>query len=146
MRDMGSTARLCGRLVPIGQSILTPFLCGGLTVTANDKNAIVIFIKKIYIVKKLKTKILLNNDILDSEQISINVEKQVLTIDNCKNIKIQLNVTNTNSSIKRVVRVNEIIKISVKSITTESFRLSYETKTTCLLNVILCSRRHESND
>ena len=92
-------------------------------VTADDKNAIAIFIRKIYIVKELKTKIFLSNDILDSEQININVEKQVLIIDSCKNIKIQFNVTNTNSSIKRVVRVNEIIKISIKSITTISFKL-----------------------
>ena len=92
-------------------------------VTTDDKNAIAIFIKKIYIMKKLKIKIFLSNDILDSKQININVEKQILIIDNCKNIKIQFNVTNTNSSIKRVVRVNEIIKISIKSITTISFKL-----------------------
>ena len=92
-------------------------------VTANDKNAIAIFIKKIYIVKELKTKIFLSNDIFDSEQININVEKQILIIDNCKNIKIQFNVTNTNSSIKRIARVNEIIKISIKSVTTISFKL-----------------------
>ena len=73
--------------------------------------------------KELKTKIFLSNDIFDSKQMNINVEKQILIIDNCKNIKIQLNVTNTNSSIKRVVRVNEIIKISIKSITTISFKL-----------------------
>ena len=53
----------------------------------------------------------MNNDIFDSKQININVEKQILIIDNCKNIKIQFNVTNTNSSIKRVVCVNEIIEI-----------------------------------
>ena len=92
-------------------------------VTADDKNAIAIFIRKIYIVKELKTKIFLSNNIFDSEQISINVEKQVLIIDSCKNIKIQFNVTNTNSSIKRVARVNEVIKISIKSITTISFKL-----------------------
>ena len=46
-----------------------------------------------------------------------------MTIDNCKNIKIQLNVTNTDSSIKRIARVNEVIKISIKSTTTISFKL-----------------------
>ena len=94
-----------------------------LDVTTDDKNAIIIFIKKIYIMKELKTKISLSNDILDSKQINIDVEKQILIIDNCKNIKIQFNVTNTTSLIKRVVRVNEIIKISIKSITTISFKL-----------------------
>ena len=47
----------------------------------------------------------------------------VVIIESYKNIKIQFNVTNANSQIKRVVRVNEIIKISIKSITTISFKL-----------------------
>ena len=91
--------------------------------TTNEKNVIAIFIKSIYIMKKLKIKILLNNDIFDSKQININVKKQIVIIENCKNVKIQLNVINTNSSIKRVIRVNEFIKISIKSITIISFKL-----------------------
>ena len=92
-------------------------------VAIDDKNAIAIFTKRVYIVKELKTKILMNNDILESKQINIDVDKQVVIIESCKNIKIQFNVTNANSQIKRVVRVNEIIKISIKSITTISFKL-----------------------
>ena len=94
-----------------------------LDVTTDDRNVIAIFIKSIYIMKKLKTKILLSNDILDSKQINIDVEKQIVTIESCKNVKVQLNVTNTNSSIKRVIRVSEFIKISIKSATTISFKL-----------------------
>ena len=92
-------------------------------VAIDDKNAIAIFTKRIYIVKKLKTKIFMSNDILESKQINIDVNKQVVTIESCKNIKVQLNVTNANSQIKRVARVNEIIKISIKSATTISFKL-----------------------
>ena len=44
-------------------------------------------------------------------------------IENYKNIKIQFNIINANSQIKRVVHVNEIIKISIKSIFTISFKL-----------------------
>ena len=92
-------------------------------VAIDDKNAIAIFTRRIYIVKKLKTKILMNNDILESKQININVNKQIVIIESCKNIKVQLNVTNADSQIKRVVRVSETIKISIKSTTTISFKL-----------------------
>ena len=92
-------------------------------VAIDDENAIAIFTKRIYIVKRLKTKIFINNDIFESKQININVNKQIVIIESCKNIKIQLNVMNANSQIKRVVRVSEIIKISIKSITTISFKL-----------------------
>ena len=54
---------------------------------------------------------------------NINVNKQIVIIENCKNIKIQFNIINANSQIKRVIRVNEIIKISIKSIFTILFKL-----------------------
>jgi hypothetical protein len=92
-------------------------------VTIDDKNVIAIFIRRIYIMKELKTKILLNNDIFDSKQFNINVKKQIVTIKNYNNVKIQFNVINTKSQIKCVIRVNEIIKISIKSITIISFKL-----------------------
>ena len=92
-------------------------------ISINDENAIVTFIRQIYIMKKLKTKIFLDNDILSSKQMSINVNKQIVIIKNCKNIRVKLNVINVDSQIKRVARVNEIIKISIKSIFTISFKL-----------------------
>ena len=54
---------------------------------------------------------------------SINVNKQIVIIESCKNIRIKLNVINVESQIKRVARVSEIIKISIKSISTISFKL-----------------------
>ena len=92
-------------------------------ISINDEDAIVTFTRQIYIVKELKTKIFFDNDILNSERMSINVNKQIVIIESCKNIKIQLNVINANSQIKRVTRVNEIIKISIKSIFTIFFKL-----------------------
>ena len=92
-------------------------------VATNDKNAIAIFTRRIYIVKELKTKVLMDNDILEPKQISIDVDKQIVTIESCKNIKVQLNVTNADPQIKRVARASETIKISVKSATTIPFKL-----------------------
>ena len=112
-------------------------------VATDDKNAIVIFTKRIYIVKELKTKIFMNNDIFESKQINIDVNKQVVIIENCKNIKIQFNVTNTNSQIKRVVRVNEIIKISIKSITTISFKLRNQDSLSIERDLLFISSRIE---
>ena len=42
----------------------------------DDNFAIAIFIKHVYIVDDLKTKVLLNNDILESKQIVLNIVKK----------------------------------------------------------------------
>ena len=89
----------------------------------NDENAIVTIIRQIYIMKKLKTNFFFDNDILNSKRINININKQIIIIENYKNIKIQFNVNNANLQIKRVIRVNEIIKISIRSIFTIFFKL-----------------------
>ena len=92
-------------------------------ISIDNENAIVTFTRQIYIVKKLKAKIFLDNDILSSEQMSINVDKQVVIIKSCKNIRVKLNVINVDSQVKRVARVSETIKISIKSTSTISFKL-----------------------
>ena len=91
-------------------------------VQTNDKSKINIFTRRVYIMKNLKIKIFMNCDILNFERMMINIDKTSLTIDSCKNFKIQFNVTNTNSSIKRMTKINEIIKISNKSLITISFK------------------------
>ena len=53
---------------------------------------------------------MLNVQINDKSKIKI-FTKRVYVI---KNFKIKFNVTNTNSSIKRMTKFNEIIKISIK--------------------------------
>ena len=89
------------------------------------KNEIVViyFIRHVYIVESFKTKTLFDNDILNSKQIVFNVDKKIVIIDNCQNFVIKFNVINIDLSIKRIVRVNSIIKISIKFNVTISFKL-----------------------
>ena len=54
----------------------------------NDKSTIDIFTRRVYVVKNLKTKILLNNNILEFEKMNINMSKRILIMNNCKNFKI----------------------------------------------------------
>ena len=91
-------------------------------VQANDKSKIDIFTRRVYIMKNLKIKIFINCDILNFERMMINIDKTNVIIDSCKNFKIQFNVTNTSSSIKRMTKVSEVIKISNKSLITISFK------------------------
>ena len=88
----------------------------------NDKSAMNVFSRRVFIVKHLKTKILLDNDVFDSKNMNINVEKRILIISNCKNLVVQFNVINFDSQIKRIVRVNETIKISIKFAIVISFK------------------------
>ena len=88
-----------------------------------SKPAVICFIRHVYIVESLKTKILLNNDVFDSKQIVLNVDKKVVTINSCQNLVIKLNVINADSSVKRVVRVSFAIKISARFSVTVSFKL-----------------------
>ena len=80
----------------------------------NDKSTIDIFTKRVYVVKNLKTKILLSNDILEFEKMNVNMNKRILIMSSCKNLKIQFSIVSANSTIKKIVRANEIIKISIK--------------------------------
>ena len=89
----------------------------------NDSSTIIYFTRHIYIVDELKTKLLLNNDIIDSKHIVFDVEKKKNSIDNCKKLTIKLNIKNVESTINRVTRVNNVIKISIKFNTTISFKL-----------------------
>ena len=49
----------------------------------NSKLTIINFIKNVNIVNKLKTKMLLNNNIIKSKNIMLNVNKNIVTINNC---------------------------------------------------------------
>ena len=89
----------------------------------DDKTSIIFFIRYIYIVESLKTKIFVNKNILNFENIVFNVEKKFVIINNCQNLIVKFNVTNNEFSIKRVVRFNFAIKISTKSTVFISFKL-----------------------
>ena len=60
---------------------------------------------------------------IDSKHIVFDIEKKKIIIDNCKELTIKLNVKNVESTINRVIRVNNVIKISIKFNTTISFKL-----------------------
>ena len=46
-----------------------------------------------------------------------------MTIDNCKNIITSLKIINRDTSIKRIIKINDVIKISIHSIIIISFKL-----------------------
>ena len=91
--------------------------------TIDDFAAIACFIRHVYIVDELKTKMLIINDILESKLIVSNVDKEKLTIDNCKNMIIKLNVKSVDFLIKRVVRFSNVTKISFRFNIIISFKL-----------------------
>ena len=49
----------------------------------NDKLTIINFIKNVNIINKLKAKMLLNNNIIKLKNIIFNVNKNIITINNC---------------------------------------------------------------
>ena len=92
--------------------------------TAIDDNSIIVtFIKHLYIVNNLKIKLLINNDILKSKQIVLNIIKKKTTINNCKNITTKLTIANREFSIKQIMRVVENIKMSARFNTIISYKL-----------------------
>ena len=88
-----------------------------------NKLAIACFTRRVYIIESFKTKILLSKNILNSKQIVFNVDKKIVTINNYQDFVVKVNVINADSSIKCVVRVNFVIKISIKFNITVSFKL-----------------------
>ena len=57
----------------------------------------------------------MSNDILDLERITLNLDKETMTIDSCNDFTIKLIIINNDSLIKRVARASETTRISVKS-------------------------------
>ena len=43
----------------------------------NDKSTIEIFIRRVFVVKYLKTKIFFDNDVFESKQMNINVKRKI---------------------------------------------------------------------
>ena len=91
--------------------------------TVKNKSTIICFIRHVYIVESFKIKILFDNNILSFDQIVFNVDKKIVIIDNCQDFIIKFNVINMNSSIKRVVRVSVVTKISIKFNVIISFKM-----------------------
>ena len=82
--------------------------------TADGSPAIISFTRHVYIIERFGTKMLIGNDILNPEMMVPDIGKSNLTIGNCKNRTVKLNVNNIGPPIKLVVRFNGTIKIPAK--------------------------------
>ena len=72
----------------------------------DDKSVVARFIRHVYIMKKLKTKLLLDNDILNFENMIFHLEKEKLAIDSCDNFIASFIVTfRVDERVKRTIRV-----------------------------------------
>ena len=86
----------------------------------NDKSAKVSFIKHLYIVNDFKINILLSNDILESKDMSVHVDKEKLFVDSCDNFVASLKIIVRNDDderVKRIIRSQINIFVSTHSCT-----------------------------
>ena len=73
-----------------------------------NKSIIVEVIMKIYLINDLKTKLLIDVDIIDSEDITLNFLENRLVIESCQDFKIIMkSKTRSNSNTRRIVRVKK---------------------------------------
>ena len=79
--------------------------------TIDGSQAITSFARYVYIIERFKTKMLMKNVILNPD---IKYRENFLTIGNCKNMSVKLNVNNIGPSVKRVVRSKKKFKIPTK--------------------------------
>ena len=92
--------------------------------TSKDKSIVASFSRRVYLVNDLKTKILIENDILSAKRIVLNLNKEQIIIDSCQDVIVQIYIVNrTDSSTKRAVINKDVVTISTNNIKTVSFRL-----------------------
>ena len=91
---------------------------------SKDKSIVASFSRRVYLVDDLKTKILIENDILSTKRIVLNLDKEQMIIDSYQDIIVQMYIVNrTDSSTKRAIISKDTVTISTNSIKTMSFRL-----------------------
>ena len=90
---------------------------------ANKKSIIVNFIRYAYVVNNLKIKMFINNNIFDSKKMFVDLKNQKIIIENCKHITTSLKIINKNSSIKQIIKINNVTKILINFITIIFFKL-----------------------
>ena len=92
--------------------------------TSTDKKLIIVsFTRYTYVVNGLKIKMLMSNNIFDSKKMSVDLKNQKIIIENCKHITTSLKIVSKDLSIKRVIKVSNVTKISVNSVTMIFFKL-----------------------
>ena len=110
----------------------------------NNKSTIVNFIKNVNIINKLKAKMFLNNNIIKSKNIILNVNKNIITINNCQSLITVFIVTNFDFSIKRLVKVANSLNILANSIITILYKLQDKFNLSINKNFIFIFQRLES--
>ena len=75
------------------------------------------------------------------KQIILNLDKKKIIIDNCQNFIIELNVINRDIFIKRQMRVNDVIRISIRFCVIISFKLRDKFKLSKDKNFMFLSQR-----
>ena len=86
----------------------------------NNKAAKICFIKHFYIVNNLKINILLNNNIFESKNMFVHVDKKKFFVDNCNNFVALLKIIIKNDDdecVKRIIRFQVNIVVSTHSYT-----------------------------
>ncbi len=83
----------------------------------DDKIIVAHFCQEIYVVKNLKTKLLLEINIIDLERIIVDANRRKLIIKSCRSLKTKLKTKSKNDiRMKRVVKVEKSLVIIVHSI------------------------------
>ena len=83
----------------------------------DGKSVVARFTRYVYIVKELKTKLLLNNDILGSKNMIFHLNKEKLVIDSCDNFIASLIVTfRFEKRVKRIIRAQTVTTILFHSV------------------------------
>ena len=86
----------------------------------NDKSAKACFIRYLYIVNDLKVNIFLNNDILESKNMFVHVDKEKLFVDSCGNFVASLKIIardDDDERVKRTIRSQVSIFVPTHSCT-----------------------------
>lgn len=91
--------------------------------TVNGKPAVACFTRMVNIVDGLKAKMLIGNDILCPERITLNMGQELMIIGSCQNLVAKLTVTHKGIPVRRVARATGLVKVPARSSTMVAFKL-----------------------
>ena len=110
----------------------------------NDKLTIATFTKNVNIINRLKTKLLLSNNILEPKNIVLDISKNVAIINSCQNLTTSLTVTNRGSPIKRLAKTADDLRVLANSIATILYKLRDKTDLSTNKNFMFIPQRLKS--
>ena len=75
------------------------------------------FSVEIHIVDELKTNLLIDNNVFNTQRASLNLKKQIATLANCRNLEILIDIiAKKNADQRRIIRSKSSFKVSVEAI------------------------------